>query len=80
MNAAEKQIHNERVKLRANALNTGATSAVTVGVLAPIATTLYNVSGHEPIRSVVILGMILYLLAATWLHRLAQDVLGGLVK
>lgn len=66
--------------MRANALNTGATSAVTVGVLAPIAATFYNVTDHVPDKGVVMFGMILYLLAATWLHRLAQDVLGGLVK
>lgn len=68
-------VHNERVKLRANALNTMATSCFAIGVLAPIATSFYNLtSDHVPVHTVVI-GIVLWLGSAFWLHQQARHVL-----
>ncbi len=71
-------VHNERVKLRAVALNTMATSCFAIGVLAPIATAFYNLSvDHIPVHTVV-LGVVLWMSAAILLHRQAVQVLEGL--
>jgi hypothetical protein len=76
--SAQTLIHNERIKLRANALNTMATSRFAIGVLAPIATSFYNLtSDHVPVHTVVI-GIVLWFGAAWWLHQQATRVLEGL--
>lgn len=71
-------IHNERVKLLALAFNTAATSAFTVGVLAPVAAAFYDFGptrdGHGP----VFLGAILWIGAAVVLHLAGRRVLGWL--
>jgi predicted tellurium resistance membrane protein TerC len=71
-------VHNEQVKLRAAALNTMATSCFAIGVLAPIATSFYNLtSDHVPVHTVV-LGIVLWMAAAVGLHRQAIRMLEGL--
>jgi hypothetical protein len=49
-------IHNERAKLTAAWLNTMASAAMTVGVLAPLATALYGISPSPVPQSVLTLG------------------------
>lgn len=71
-------IHNERVKLRAGALNTLATSCMSLGVLAPLAAAFYNVASSAVPVHTVIAGAALYLTAAFWLHRQAVTTLGRL--
>ena len=44
-------IHNERTKLLALAFNTAATSAFTVGVLAPVAAAFHDFGTSRPARS-----------------------------
>nr|WP_282571939.1 hypothetical protein [Roseomonas acroporae] len=71
-------VHNERTKLLALALNTAATSAFTVGVLAPVAATFYQVGTAGRELWVVVLGAILWIGAAVMLHLAARRVLGWL--
>ncbi len=49
-------IHNERTKLLALAFNTAATSAFTVGVLAPVAAAFYDFGTPRQPPKAVILG------------------------
>lgn len=72
-------VENERTKLTAAALNTGATSSFTVGVLAPVAAAFYNVGGsvHVPL-GVLIAGAFGWFAAAAALHLAARHVLGAL--
>lgn len=72
-------IHNERMKLRANALNTAATSSFTVGVLAPIAAAFYNVGTTLVPLPTIIVGASVWLFCAFGLHLAARRVLGGLI-
>jgi predicted tellurium resistance membrane protein TerC len=75
MSSLDVLIHNERVKLRAAALNAMATSCFAIGVLAPIATSFYNLtSDHVPVHTVV-LGIVLWFAAATLMHRRARHAL-----
>jgi len=71
-------IHNERVKLLALALNTGATSAFTVGVLAPVAAAFYDFGPSRNAPRSVMLGAVLWIGAAIVLHLAARRVLGWL--
>jgi hypothetical protein len=73
-------IENERTKLFATALNTSATSCVTVGLFTPLAALLYNLGGaREAIGfGTVVIGFGLWLSAAAILHLAARRVLGGL--
>ena len=52
-------IHNERAKLLALAFNTAATSAFTVGVLAPVAAAFYDLGTSRQPPKAVILGAFL---------------------
>jgi hypothetical protein len=71
-------VHNERVKIRAGALNTMATSCFALGVLAPIATSFYNLTfDHVPVHSIV-LGIVLWMATAIGLHQQATRTLEGL--
>ena len=71
-------IHNERTKLLALALNTAATSAFTVGVLAPVAASFYDLGTSRQPARVVILGAFLWIGAAVMLHLAGRRVLGWL--
>ena len=73
-----KLVRNERVKLLAAALNTGATALFTVGVVAPMAARLYTFAGSDVATITVVLGAAAFLVAAILLHWFAQLVLGGL--
>ncbi|PYE89542.1 hypothetical protein [Phyllobacterium leguminum] len=73
-------IHNERIKLLANAFNTAATSSFTVGVLAPIAAAFYNVATTPVRSSTIIIGVGIWLFSAFALHLGARRILGGLVE
>ncbi len=73
-------IHNERVKLRAQAINTAATSCFAAGVLAPLAAAFYNLTADRIPLHTVVVGIIVYLSAAMWLHKKAIEVLGGLTE
>jgi predicted tellurium resistance membrane protein TerC len=71
-------IHNGRVKLRAGALNTRATSCFGVGALAPLASAFYNlIADHVPVHTIVI-GIVFWFGAAIFLHRQAARTLEGL--
>ena len=70
-------VHNARVTLLANLLNTMAGSSFTVGVAAPIAAAFfYNPAGLRLIA--VFIGASVWIVIAIVLHLLAQRVLGGL--
>jgi MFS-type transporter involved in bile tolerance (Atg22 family) len=71
-------IHNERTKLLALALNAAATSAFTVGVLAPVAAAFYDLGASRKAPGVVVLGAFLWIGAAVVLHLAARRVLGWL--
>ena len=71
-------IHNERVKLLALAFNTAATSAFTVGVLAPVAAAFYDFGPSRDAPRTVILGALLWIAAAVMLHLAGRRVLGWL--
>jgi hypothetical protein len=71
-------IHNERVKLLALAFNTAATSAFTVGVLAPVAAVFYDFGPAREVPRTVILGGVLWIAAAVVLHLAGRRVLGWL--
>lgn len=71
-------IHNERVKLLALAFNTAATSAFTVGVLAPVAAVFYDLGQTREGPRTVILGALLWIGAAIVLHLAGRRVLGWL--
>lgn len=73
-----KLVANERVKLFAGALNTGATALFTVGVVAPMAARVYASSSVGASAGTVLIGAAAFLLAAVALHAIAQWVLGGL--
>ena len=71
-------IHNERTKLLSLALNTAATSAFTVGVLAPVAAAVYDLGASRQPPRAVILGAFLWIGASVVLHLAARRVLGWL--
>lgn len=67
----------ERIKLQANALDRSSTACVTVGVLAPVAASLYT-GGTTATDWKLFLGSILYLSAALAFHHFARWTLEGL--
>lgn len=46
-------VHDEQVKVTANWLNSSATATVTVGVLAPLASTVYGLNPAPSIRALL---------------------------
>ena len=70
----------EQTKLLANALDRASTSCLTVGVLAPLAAVLYNLSGNAVTPWVFVIGTVIWLSAAVALHWFARRVLRGLDK
>lgn len=72
-------IHNERVKLTANALDRASTACLTVGILGPTAAALYGIGSAVPVSSgLIATGAALWLAAAMVLHLLANATLGRL--
>lgn len=71
-------IHNERVKLLANALDRASTACVAVGVIGPAAAFLYGM-GAVPVSPLALgIGSTVWLGAAAFLHYFARRALGGL--
>lgn len=70
----------EQTKLLANALNTVATSCVTVGIATLLAGYLYNVSNFRTLVApeIVLLGTLVWLSIAVGLHLGARRVLRSL--
>ena len=64
--------------MRANSLNTGATSCFSIGVLGPLAAAFYNVKSDGMPLHVVIIGVAFWFGCAYILHKRAQAALGGL--
>ena len=58
-------IHNERTKLLAAFMNTAATSSFTVGVLAPLAASFYNVQTAAISLNSLLIGTGVWFLAAS---------------
>ena len=74
-------IHNERIKLTANALDRASTACLTVGVLGPLVAALYGVGGTGLADRGILLavGSLFWMLAAGTLHLMARRVLRGLI-
>lgn len=71
-------IHNERVKLLANALDRASTACVAVGVIGPAAAFLYGM-GAVPVSPLALgIGSTVWLGSAVFLHYFARRTLGGL--
>jgi len=68
-------IHNERIKLAANLLNTAAGSGFAIGIATPFAGVLFYRSLH---LGPAIVGALLWLGVLVALHCFAQVVIGGL--
>ena len=69
---------NERLKLTANALDRASTSFLTIGVLAPVAASIYGMGPAIPSLPIVIASGIVWLLCAFILHWTARVLLKGL--
>lgn len=72
-------VENEQTKLLAAALNTAATSSVTVGILAPMAAAYYSLGITHVALSTVIVGGTVWFTGAIMLHMAARHVLRGLI-
>ena len=71
-------VHNERVKLTANVLNSASTACLTVGAIAPLAALIYTSGTMTMSLSFFVLAGLSWLLAAAALHLMARETLGGL--
>lgn len=71
-------VENEQTKLLATALNTAATSFVTVGILAPIAAACYSVGITIISLRALMIGGLMWFTGAVLLHIGARRVLRGL--
>jgi len=75
-------IHNESLKLRATAYNTGAVSCFTVGILTPLAAMFTGIIplGNDNLKRdiIVLVGMLFYAMAANRLRSIATQFLEGL--
>jgi hypothetical protein len=68
-------VHNERIKLAANFLNTAANGCFVVGIAAPIAGVIY---GQLPRLAPVAIGALIWFVVVCVLHTSAQYPLGAL--
>ena len=70
----------EKIKLTANLLNTGAASSFTVGVVAPIVAVFLNLgdAATKVPLSAVVASVLFWSTAATIFHVIARKVLEGL--
>lgn len=71
-------IHNERVKLLANALDRASTACFTVGVATPVAGYLYGLARYQGGAVFLIGALCVWFLFGIGLHWLARRALGGL--
>jgi hypothetical protein len=71
-------IHNERIKLRANALDRASTACLAVGVLGPTVAQFSPSIHLGPAEVRLLVGAALWISAAGVLHYLAHRVLGRL--
>lgn len=73
-----KQVFNERLKIRANFYNTVAAAFSTTGVVAPLITVIYGLNTKPVDPALVFTGSAICLLASLALHLQADSVLGGI--
>jgi hypothetical protein len=71
-------IHNERLKLLANALDRASTACLMIGIITPVAGYLYGLSRYSGGSGFLIAVLCVWLVAAVGLHLAARRVLGGL--
>ncbi len=71
-------IHNERTKLTANWLDRAGTAAITVGVIAPLATALYGIGPASILPAILIVGVAVWFLTGLGLHLAGRYVLSRL--
>ena len=71
-------VHNEQTKLTAAAFDRASTACVTVGVLAPVAATFYNVGTNPVGLNTLVIGTGIWFGAAVVLHWSARRLLRGL--
>ncbi|EWY41188.1 hypothetical protein N825_31535 [Skermanella stibiiresistens SB22] len=71
-------IHNERVKLIANALDRASTACVTVGVFGPAVGFPFGTSPVSGSRLALAFGSVAWISAAEGLHLIARKTLGGM--
>lgn len=79
MTPTEKLVHNERLKLRANALNTLGSSYFTIGALAPMVSLLYGNPTHAQPWYIYVMFLISFSAGGIRLHKLGQQTLNGLI-
>jgi hypothetical protein len=78
--ASPVTIHNEQVKLFAASLERVGTSAVTVGVFAPIAAAFFKIEGFNRDPLPIIVGVVSWLLLAAILYIESQRKLRNLAQ
>jgi len=71
-------IHNERLKLRANALDRASTACLAIGFLSPMVAFMYGMGAAGTSRLILAVGSAIWLSAAVALHLLSWRSLGGL--
>ncbi|BAU39136.1 hypothetical protein APT_02054 [Acetobacter pasteurianus NBRC 101655] len=79
MTPTEKLVHNERLKLRANALNTLGTSYFTIGALAPLVNLTFGSPAHTQPWYIYVLFLVSFSAGGIRLHKLGQQTLNGLI-
>ena len=68
-------VHNERTKLLANAFDRASTACLSIGILAPIAAAIYSAPETFSLNAKVVLGGIIWSLAALVIHMSARFAL-----
>ena len=72
-------VHNERTKYLATWLNTIASAAVVLGVIAPLAAAFYGASGaNAPSPLTLGIGALIWFVSGLTLHRAVRLILGRL--
>lgn len=72
-------VHNERLKLTANYLNTGASACLAAGVVAPFAARVFGYTGGQTPSTLTFgIGVATFLIASAGLHAAARYILKGL--
>jgi len=72
-------VRNKRLELLAATVNSAATSAIAVGIIAPLAAALYGVGAPDgPKAASIATGFVVWIAAACALHSAARWILGGL--